>query len=82
MRYANKALCHKPFRHLRLRGQFCIPGYNKTNTNARLFCQLYPGYTGANLFLGLRTLSRWPVGRARSRRASAIIARLSRGARS
>lgn len=82
MRYANKALCHKSFRHLRRRGQFCIPGYNKTNTNARLFCQLYPGYTGANLFLGVRTLPRWPVGCARSRRAIAIIARLSRGARS
>ena len=82
MRYANKALCHKTFRHLRLRGQFCIPGYNKTSTNARLFCQLYPGYTGTNLFLDLRTLSGGLQASARSRRAIAIIARLSRGARS
>lgn len=79
---ANKSLCHKPFRHLRPRGQVCIPGYNKTNTRGRLFCQLYPGYKATNLSLGLRTLSRRPQGSVRSRRAFAIIARLSRGPRS
>ena len=82
MRYANKALCHKPFRHLMPRGLFCIPGYNKTNTNARLFCQLYPGYTGANLSLGLRLLSSGPAVGACSRGAIGTTARLSRGARS
>jgi hypothetical protein len=82
MWYANKALCRKPFRHLRPRGQVCIPGYNETNTRGRLSCQLYPGYKATNLSLGLRTLSRRPEGNVRSQRAIAIIARLLRGARS
>lgn len=82
MRNANKTLCHKPFRHRRPRGQFCIPGYNKMSTRARLFCQLYPGYKATNLSLNLQTLSRRQIGSVRSLRAIAIIACLSRGARS
>ena len=63
MRYVKKPLFHRPSECPVVTDLGRIPGYNQSNTDVRLFCQIDIGQERGGLYPGIRTLSRASAGR-------------------
>lgn len=63
MRYVKKPLFRGPSGRPIVADLGRIPGYNQSNTDVRLFCQIDIGQESGRLYPGIRTLSRASAGR-------------------